>query len=45
MKKAVILGLDKVDSENAISFLCKGIILSTLDFKVDVSRRNGRRKR
>lgn len=36
MKKAVILGLDKVDSENAISFLCKGIILSTLDFKVDV---------
>lgn len=36
MKKAVILGLDKVDSENAISFLCKGIILSKLDFKVDV---------
>lgn len=35
-KKAVILGLDKVDSENAISFLCKGIILSKLDFKVDV---------
>ena len=36
MKKAVILGLDKVDSESAISFLCKGIILSKLDFKVDV---------
>ena len=36
MKKAVILGLDKVDQENTISFLCKGIVLSTLDFKVDV---------
>lgn len=36
MKKAALLGLDKVDKNDSVSFFCKGIILSLLGYSVDV---------
>lgn len=36
MKKAVLLGLDKVDADTPLSFFCKGIVLSLLGMTVDV---------
>lgn len=36
MKRIVLIGLDKVDHHDAISYFCKGIALSLLGFTVDV---------
>lgn len=36
MKRIVLIGLDKVDHNDAISYFCKGIALSLLNYTVDV---------